>query len=62
MATPKETLNNLSLVIASAVAFSHEAEGRGGKQSRMPAQSNELWIATALGPRDDGINQRLPNN
>jgi len=35
----KEMLIFSEGVIASAVAFSHEAEGRGGKQSRVSAQS-----------------------
>jgi hypothetical protein len=31
----KNVYKKLFAVIASAVAFSHEAEGRGGKQSRV---------------------------
>jgi len=45
--------NHLFAVIASAVAFSHEAEGRGGKQSRMPAVSTNSGSPWPLGLRDD---------
>ncbi|MFP5505536.1 MAG: carbamoyltransferase HypF [Gammaproteobacteria bacterium] len=42
-------------VVASAVAFSHEAEGRGGKQSRLSAVSADSGSPRPCGPRDDGI-------
>ena len=63
---PKETSSDSISVIANAVAFSTEAEGRGGKQSSVSAKSKASGSprpATANGlaakgaPRDDGIVQ-----
>ncbi|MHB1188568.1 2-oxoglutarate dehydrogenase complex dihydrolipoyllysine-residue succinyltransferase [Thiobacillus sp.] len=46
-------------VIASAVAFSHEAEGRGGKQSREPAVTLPSGSPRPFGSRDDSVNQGM---
>ena len=54
----KTGLNPVSFVITSAVAFSREAEGRGGKQSRILADAATSGSPQPFGPRDDDINQR----
>ncbi|MGB9129563.1 MAG: FAD-dependent oxidoreductase [Thiobacillus sp.] len=59
-AVPKETLNNTISVIANAVAFSREAEGRGGKQSSVSAKSKASGSPRRFAPRDDGIVQCFP--
>jgi len=46
-------------VIASEVAFSHEAEGRGGKQSREPAVTRPSGSPRPFGSRDDSVNQGM---
>ncbi|MGB9128980.1 MAG: 2-oxoglutarate dehydrogenase complex dihydrolipoyllysine-residue succinyltransferase [Thiobacillus sp.] len=46
-------------VIASEVAFSHEAEGRGGKQSRAPAVTRPSGSPRPFGSRDDSVNQGM---
>jgi glycine oxidase len=55
---PKETLNNTIPVIANAVAFSREAEGRGGKQSSVSAEKAS-GSPRRVAPRDDGIVQHV---
>jgi mitochondrial fission protein ELM1 len=57
----KTRLNPSCFVVASASAFSHEAEGRGGKQSSTPAASATSGSPQPFGPRDDEINQRSRN-
>jgi glycine oxidase len=59
-AVPKETLCNSISVIANAVAFSREAEGRGGKQSSVSAKSRASGSPRRFAPRDDGIVQGSP--
>jgi len=44
----KKVCEKLSAVIASAVAFSHEAEGRGGKQSRLDRHGAMRLAMTSL--------------
>ena len=53
----KEMLIYSEGVIARAVPFSHEAEGRGGKQSRVSAKSKASGSPRRFAPRDDGIVQ-----
>jgi hypothetical protein len=55
----RETLNNSFPVIASAVAFSHEAEGRGGKQFRTPAESTHAESPRPCGLAMTDKNQRI---
>jgi glycine oxidase len=54
---PKETLSDPISVIANAVAFSTEAEGRGGKQSSVSAKSKASESPRRVAPSDDGIVQ-----
>ena len=57
-----KTRPNLSgFVVASASAFSREAEGRGGKQSGMLADAATSGSPQPFVPRDDEINQRSRN-
>ncbi|MFO7542762.1 MAG: FAD-dependent oxidoreductase [Thiobacillus sp.] len=57
---PTETSSDSISVIANAVAFSTEAEGRGGKQSSVSAKSKASGSPCRVAPRDDGIVQCAP--
>ena len=56
----EETLCNSISAIANAVAFSREAEGRGGKQSSVSAKSKASGLPRRFAPRDDGIVPFIP--
>jgi len=58
ISSAKEAPDTSSLAIARDLAFGREAEGRGGKQSGMPAESTNSGSPHRSAPRDDGTNQR----
>jgi hypothetical protein len=53
----RETLNKFSIVIASVLAFSREAAGRGGKQSKIPIKLCGFGSPRRFAPRDDELKQ-----
>ncbi|KVW93424.1 NAD(P)/FAD-dependent oxidoreductase [Thiobacillus denitrificans] len=59
-AVPKAILCNSISVIANAVAFRREAEGRSGKLPSVSAESKASGSPRRFAPRDDGIVQCVP--